>query len=185
MEDGEWRMEDGEWRLGSGRWMVKDRGWRKAVGGAERWGMAPSPPPAGAWLKHTQAGKEWGELMEGTAGLVSRCLPTPTARDVWDLGGSALRQPRGRQCAAPASTAPLGWMWPPCIQREPRTSRGASPQTCELCHNIPPTGCACRQHSQPSFFGKDSNNSLFRLNTTSHGKEQEPVPQPPAPPGRL
>lgn len=55
-----------------------------------------------------------------------------------------------------------------------------SPQTCELGCGIPPPSSACQQRSRPSFFGKDSNNSLFRLNTTSPGKEQEPVPQPPA-----
>lgn len=53
-----------------------------------------------------------------------------------------------------------------------------SPQTCGLGYGIPPPSSACQQRSRPSFFGKDSNNSLFRLNTTSAGKEQEPVPQP-------
>lgn len=161
---------------------MKDGGWRKALGGVGSWGMAPSPALVGALLKHmqVQSGKEWGEFMEGTAGPVPGCLPTPTT---WDLGGSALQQPRGGQCTAPASAAPLGWIWPPCIQGEPRTSRGVSPQTYGLCHGIPPPGSACRQHSRHSFFGKDCNNSLFRLNTTSPGKEQEqgspfPSPQP-------
>lgn len=53
-----------------------------------------------------------------------------------------------------------------------------SPQTCGLGCGIPPPSSACQQRSRPSFFGKDSNNSLFRLNTTSAGKEQEPAPQP-------
>lgn len=113
--------------------------------------------------------------MEGSAGLIP---PLPPNTCCTQCTGRRQLLPCSNPCTAPASAAPLGWIWPLCIQGEPRTSRGVSPQTCGLGCGIPPLSSACQQCSRPSFFGKDSNNSLFRLNTTSPGKEQEPVPQP-------
>lgn len=84
----------------------------------------------------------------------------------------ALQQPL--HSSSSGSTSALGLAL--CTQGEPR--REPPDLWAGLGH--PPPSSACQQHSSPSFFGKDSNNSLFRLNTTSPEKEEEPVPQPPA-----
>lgn len=137
----------------------------KHRGGLGRsWAVTPSPP-VGTLFKLVQAGKERGESMQGSAALVPLCLPTPAAHKAQGPGSSF-----------PA--APLGCIWPLCSQEEPRTSRRVSPQTCGLGCGIPPPSSACQQRSWPSFFGKDSNNSLFRLNTPVLGRNRSLLPSP-------
>lgn len=160
---------------------MKKEEWRKALERAGSWSMAHSSPPMGALLNHVQvrAGEEWSEV---TAGRDCRsCSPLLPRTGSSQL--SACSSPEESNAQTPAFAVLLSWSWPPCTQGEPGRAGKAPRPVSSAAASLPPA--PCWQRSQPSFFGKDSNNSLFRLNTTSPGKEQEPLPQPPALPGWL
>lgn len=100
MKGGEWKMEGGGWRMEDGGQRIEGERWRMKEGGrpweereAGLWLLLLCP--MGALLKcvQVQAGKEWGEFMEGTAGLVPHCLRTPAACNAQDPGSSCCRGP--------------------------------------------------------------------------------------------
>lgn len=178
MEDGEWRLEGGGWRMEGGR-MKKE--WRKALERVGSWSMAHFSPPMGALLNHmqVQGGEEWSEVTEGRD--CRSCSPLPPR-----TGSSQLSACNGPE-ESNAQHQPSQHCWagpgPSALKGSPGQAGKAPRPVSSAAASLPPA--PCWQRSQPSFFGKDSNNSLFRLNTTSPGKEQEPLPQPPSLPGWL
>lgn len=79
MEGGGWKVEAGGCGIG-GRWNIEED-WGKA-------GVSLLFSPMRTLFKFVQAGKEWGESMEGSAGLIPHCLPTPAAHNAQDAGSS-------------------------------------------------------------------------------------------------
>lgn len=184
MNGGEWKMESGGWRMEDGGQRIEGERWRMKEGGRpwEEW-------EAGLWLlllcsmgallKHVQvqAGKERGEFMEGTAGLIPHCLPTPAARNAQDPGSSFPAVALRRAVHSISSTSGL-YLARVHSRGVPRTSRGASPQTCGLCRGIPPPALpAVSAASLPSLV-KTPTIPFLGLIPPVPGKNRRPFPSP-------
>lgn len=149
-------------------------GWRRALGqGGSCWdGFCFSP--CGILDKHVQvqAGKVRGEFMGGIYGKdrgphAAAASPHLLHADSQDLGSSVPAMALRQQCWDGSDTRASKRSLQQAQQRAPR-----------------PAGCgtallrATLPRSHPAFFGKDSNNSLFRANSTSLGRSTPRSPSP-------
>lgn len=144
--------------------------WAKGEAG----GMASAFPPVGSSLKHVQvqAGNVRGEFMGGIYGK-DRGPHAPAAsphllhEDSRDLGSSVPAMALRQQCWDGSDPCAFKRSLQQAQQRAPRPAGyGAA-----LLH-------AALPRSHPAFFGKASNNSLFRVNSTSLGRSTPRSPSP-------
>lgn len=115
--------------------------------------------------------------MEGTAGLIPHCLPTPAARNAQDPGSSVPAVALRRAVHSISSTAGLD-LAPVHSRGVPRTSRGASPQTCGLCRGIPPLALPPVSAASLPSLVKTPTIPFLGLIPPVLGKNRRPFPSP-------